>query len=574
MDYDFTNSVESAPSITSITEIGPREDDNSQYFSSEQQLIEWLTDEKMHTHNFSLSSPRNSSNTSLDISDHTFQDEIPCIPASGVSILGPPTVLIPYKPPTKVIFSIDPDNHQMSYRRVPTTTSTHPLGIRDYIPATSAVLSSKNRDQFWDRTLGDAKVYILNSVVPSTMDQYKVGVKHFLEFMHIFGTNVTMTVKPVQWYRNPHLHCYTFIETVVMSFLAYLRSDPKVEPLTAINYLSACRKYWINCNVDVREIDNSVVIKDERAGMVKLWRAVEGNKAADRLTLPFGVDMIEYMFQKTFPNYLTGPLIEHAVCVATMTGYSCIARQCEYLYTPASKNPHHLRVKDGVQWTVLHEGEEVLINGLQVGPYTEDDLRKAYVDIRDAKNDIEGAGNRMPFDILDLEFGDSGAAFCLGKELFRYAKRAKFTDGNAPFFSSPRKQENWALTADILNYYMRKVASEGFGITTKKISSKSLRIGAASALANGNVPDYVIQKVGRWKSLVFLQYIRLARGAFQNAQRTLLDRNNFNINDVRHWHPGARHLLANLVPEDYPDDGSDVTDNTSMASSNEYWPPL
>ena len=128
--------------------------------------------------------------------------------------------------------------------------SLHPLGLRDYIPEGSAVAGSHNRDEFWDRTLGDSRVYILNSVQPSTMDQYKVGVKHFFDFIVIFGTDRLLTTKPVQWYRNPHLQVYTFLETVVMSFLAYLASDPGVEPKTAI--------------------------EAQRAGMVNLWRAKRG----------------------------------------------------------------------------------------------------------------------------------------------------------------------------------------------------------------------------------------------------------------------------------------------------------
>jgi hypothetical protein len=99
-----------------------------------------------------------------------------------------------------------------------------------------------------------------------------------------------------------------------------------------------------------------------------------------------------------------------------------------------------------------------------------------------------------------------------------------------------------------------------------------LRIGAASALANANVPDYVIQKIGRWKSLVFLQYIRLAKGAYELAQKKLRDPANFNVNDVRHWQPGAVHLLANVVPDGYVDEEAD--DGSSVASSNEYWPPV
>ena len=451
--------------------------------------------------------------------------------------------------------------------------STHPLGIRDYIPEEPAVGSSCDRTELWSRLLGDSRVYILNSVAPSTMDQYKVGVKKFLEFCPLFGTNRTLTMRPPEWHVNTDLHIYSFMEVVAMSFLAYLRSDHGIEPKSAINYMSAVRKFWINCNLDVREIDQSVFLANVRSGMVRLWRAKEGIRESDRLTLPYSVDMIMYMFMIYFPNYRRGPLIENAVCVANMVGYSIVARQGEYLYTPAAKVHHHLTAREGVRFELLNDGQKIVVGADQTGPYNLDQMQWAFISVQTAKNDSEGAGNRFPFKKLDLEFIDTEAAFFVATELFLLSKRLHLRP-KAPFFSSSVEQENWALTAEVLNYHMRKVADQGFGIRSKKISSHSLRVvGAASALANGGVPDYIIQKIGRWKSLVILQYIRMARGSFELAQKVLLDRNNFNVEDVRHWHPGAVHLLENVVPEDYSEEDN-ISVSSYGSSANEYWPPL
>ena len=372
-----------------------------------------------------------------------------------------PTVLIPDRLKPKLIMS----DREGVYLQMNTKArkSSHPMGYRDYIPAESAVVTSKNRAELWSRLPGDARVYCFNSVAPSTMNQYKVGVTHFLKFCSLFGTNQLLTTKPIEWDDNPHLHCYTFMETVVMAFLAYLRSDVEVAPKSAINYLSAVRKFWINCNMSVRELDTSIVIANERAGMVRLWRAIDGNKEADHLTLPFSVDMISYMFEVLFPCYRIGPLLENAICVATMTGYSIVARQCEYLYTPAAKVHHHLTAKEGVQFTVLIDGSSRLINAAQVGPFNLDQVIMCYITVRDTKNDAEGAGNRFPFQKLDLEFVDTEAAFCLCTEMFLLAKRAQLKSTSS-MFSSPADRENWALTAEVLNYHMRRFASEGFGM--------------------------------------------------------------------------------------------------------------
>ena len=65
------------------------------------------------------------------------------------------------------------------------------------------------------------------------------------------------------------------------------------------------------------------------------------------------------------------------------------------------------------------------------------------------------------------------------------------------------------------------------------ISTHSLRIAGASALANRGVPDHVIQSVGRWKSLTFLAYTRLARRAYNDAVEKLCDLGSLTIADVR-----------------------------------------
>ena len=55
---------------------------------------------------------------------------------------------------------------------------------------------------------------------------------------------------------------------------------------------------------------------------------------------------------------------------------------------------------------------------------------------------------------------------------------------------------------------MLKRVTLAVGLDPEVISTHSLRIAGASALANRVVPDHVIQSVGQWKSLAFLAYIR------------------------------------------------------------------
>ena len=78
------------------------------------------------------------------------------------------------------------------------------------------------------------------------------------------------------------------------------------------------------------------------------------------------------------------------------------------------------------------------------------------------------------------------------------------------------------------------------GLEPEVISTHSLRIAGASALANRFVPDHVTQSVGRWKSLAFLAYIRLAARAYNDAVEKLCDIGSLTIADVRRMMPGMK----------------------------------
>ena len=66
----------------------------------------------------------------------------------------------------------------------------------------------------------------------------------------------------------------------------------------------------------------------------------------------------------------------------------------------------------------------------------------------------------------------------------------------------------------------------------------SLRIGGASMLAAAGLPDYVIQKQGRWKSLDFLEYIRLGKQSLEMALSVMVNPTLLKVVDVGRRHPG------------------------------------
>jgi hypothetical protein len=73
-----------------------------------------------------------------------------------------------------------------------------------------------------------------------------------------------------------------------------------------------------------------------------------------------------------------------------------------------------------------------------------------------------------------------------------------------------------------------------------RVSSHFLHYGGASALVAANTPSYLIQQLGRWKSLAFLHYIHLSEGLLTTAPIVLSDPLAFTVADIQRFHPGCR----------------------------------
>ena len=82
------------------------------------------------------------------------------------------------------------------------------------------------------------------------------------------------------------------------------------------------------------------------------------------------------------------------------------------------------------------------------------------------------------------------------------------------------------------------------GLDHRRFTSHSLRIGGASALAAAGMPDWFIKKMGRWKSLAFLQYIQFAKSSMRAAFKVLLTPTCFTIADMIALHPGIRPAVV------------------------------
>jgi hypothetical protein len=84
-----------------------------------------------------------------------------------------------------------------------------------------------------------------------------------------------------------------------------------------------------------------------------------------------------------------------------------------------------------------------------------------------------------------------------------------------------------------------------YNLDPTRISSHSLRIGGASALAAAGVPDYLIMDMGRWRSLTFLTYVRRSTQMFDKARNALARRDLLTADQIKLMNPRATMVAIN-----------------------------
>ena len=148
-----------------------------------------------------------------------------------------------------------------------------------------------------------------------------------------------------------------------------------------------------------------------------------------------------------------------------------------------------------------------------------------------SKTDQAGMGTNYSF----RRNPDPAAAFDFVTHMFQWTQLAK-PARDAPFFSY---RGEWTLAYDKYNAAIKVVmASLGFQSVLSQFSSHSIRIGGASILAAAGFSDCVIKKMGNWKSLAFLRYIRLSTETFDKCLAALSDPSILSTDSVARMLPG------------------------------------
>jgi hypothetical protein len=362
---------------------------------------------------------------------------------------------------------------------------------------------------------------VAQCVQPSTRTAYDTGWRRWIKFCEWFDVDPYLRVVPTEWKVPVGEVPVDFREIAVVSFMQRLCIDENLCPGTEMVYMSSIRYVFKLANLDIGFLA-SVWVSSARTAVTLLYR--QTNPIAGRVGLPFTCDMIVHAMLKSFN---TGTTTDHAIVTAMKLAVTCLLRVSEYLPGSPGQVEHWLRSQDVAFG--LTDGSVVPSWRISVHPLSE--VRSVIVTVRSAKNDSEGQGHRMEFPRISL---DVTHAFDLAADMYSWAARAKPKFGQ-PFLSF---RGEWVLKYDVLSKAIKRVAKE-MGLDPSRYRTHSLRIGGASMMAAAGRPDYEIQKQGRWKSLAFLEYIRLGRATFKAALEAICNPFLLTVNDVGRMHAGV-----------------------------------
>lgn len=283
-------------------------------------------------------------------------------------------------------------------------------------------------------------------------------------------------------------------------------------------YLAAL-KYHFNCDNCDTEWFTTFAITKARSALSTMCRQRKAEREVGKL--PFSLDLIE-LFKEKFPSQL---FKNRAIYTAMRLAHLLMLRVSEYTITKAN---HFIRGQD-ISFCLDDDSH---VASPQVSYSLASRISGVLIDVRSAKNDKYGAGHRFYF-----ARNPTNSSQCICTVLLEWALIALPTM-TQPFFSY---RSMWRLSRRDMSGALKAVAVLA-RLDPSRVSPHSLRYGGASALAAANTPSYLIQQLGRWKSLAFLHYIHLSEGLLATAQAVLSDPRAFTVADIQRFHPGCKLL--------------------------------
>ena len=385
------------------------------------------------------------------------------------------------------------------------------------------------------RYLGRAQQSVQHSVLESSRKTYGTGIRRWLEFVKIFGTDPLMQViHPEFMVQQSDLDAAirtSWQEACIMGYLEWLQCPPhKIAPKTAFGYLCAVRYYLIGFGVDLKSMSQLSIAK-QKQGLLNDFLMDEANSEANTRTIPLSVDIIQGERPTSYRSCQ-----DLAFYTAMSLGFTILSRVSNYL---PQKSAAYVLNTEHVTFLVRPVMESTCepfdVSADQIVGIPLDRIVGCSVFLQKSKVDSSGIGKRFPFSRHEL--CPPHRVYDIVSDLYQYVQAVQPIRGQ-PFFHVPGLQ--WSLVPTEYNSRLRKVAIK-HGLDPNRVHSHSIRIGGATVLAAAGIPDYVIMTMGGWASAVYLQYIRPSLQVFDSAQTALADATVLSASSIRSMHP---NLLA------------------------------
>ena len=364
----------------------------------------------------------------------------------------------------------------------------------------------------WTRNEQQSSALIAESIATGSFKTYTTGWKAWLVFCELNHLEPPLTEIPVDFNKFDRL--YTYEVAVVQAFCLYSFNERQVTASTIDNYLQGV-SFMLQCRGRRTEFLMSFPVTRAKAALNLKCRLKKA--LSDRGSLPVSLSMLlEYL--KGHPQ---GVLLHHATYTAAIVAFTLLLRISEYVVV--AQSDHHLRVQD---ITFIINGRRVLSYQLIVEDWHRID--EVVIKVRSSKTDQDGSSTTFCFS--NKAFIPENRNICV--LLTKWSLRAK-SQHDDPYFSCRVEQGLWKLNSKHVAYAIKYVAVL-HQFNPERFSTHSLRYGGATTLAAAGLPDCWIQNYGRWKSLTFLQYIKMSRNIFDTIQNTVtsMDFNQFSHFDV------------------------------------------
>jgi hypothetical protein len=306
----------------------------------------------------------------------------------------------------------------------------------------------------------------------------------------------------------------------VHAYIAWAFFERQLSAKTIDAYLFGITFQWRSWGRNCDFMSSFPIVKARSALGIRCRqrRTVHGRRS--RTTQPVSRAMI----QQYARDCGTQDAVHHCIHTALLTAFSLLLRVSEY--TISRRTKHHLRASD-VSFRVKGS---LIPSHLISSTLDPADLTEVVIKLRSSKTDQAGSGS-----IFCVPRRPAAAPIDdLPTVLWSWACRAGLTEHD-PFFSCRNAIRPWVLRREDISVALKRIAIAA-GFPPEYFVPHSLRYGGASAMAAAGLPDHTIQTFGRWRSMTFLQYIKLSTSLVDSVQRALA------------LHPGLSHGdIANLL---------------------------